>query len=175
MSAAAPRLAVLRNVVLYQLGWFAAVLLAAAGRPWIAALALVPLLAVHVWLSADPLSEVRLLALAALVGLAWDSAVMATGWQHYDGGQWLPALAPLWVVALWAQFATLLRVSLYWLRGRPVLAAVLGAIGGPIAWAAGARFGAVRFTDLSAALALQAAGWAALTPALVWLGGRNER
>lgn len=166
---------VLRNVVLYQLGWFAAVLSAAAGHAWLAAASLVPLLAAHVWLCAGRMAELRLLSIAGLIGLAWDSLVMATGWQRYDGGQLLPLLAPLWVVALWAQFATLLRVSLRWLRGRPALAAMLGAVGGPIAWAAGARLGAVRLVDPVAALAMQAAGWAVLTPCLVRLGARDER
>jgi hypothetical protein len=168
-------LAVLRNVLLYQLGWFAAVLLAAAGHACLAAGALVPLLAVHVFLCARPLAELRLLVVVGLVGLAWDSVVMATGWQRYDGGQLWPLLAPLWIVALWAQFATLLRVSLRWLRGRPLQAALLGAVGGPLAWAAGARMGALRLVDPVAALSLQAAGWAVLTPCLVWLGERGER
>jgi hypothetical protein len=99
---------------------------------------------------------------------------MATGWQRFAGGQVLPALAPLWVVALWAQFATLLRNPLRWLRDRPLLAALLGLAGGPLAWASGARLGAVQLVQPAPALLLQAAGWAALTPCLIWLGARHD-
>ena len=173
-SEAPSRMALLASFALYQLGWFAAVLLAAHSRPWLAAAALVPFLALHLAYCARPARELRLLALAALIGLAWDSAVMATGWQHYAGGQVLAALAPLWVVVLWAQFATLLRGPLRWLRGRPLLAALLGLVGGPLAWAGGARLGAVQLVPPMPALLLQAAGWAALTPCLIWLGARHD-
>jgi hypothetical protein len=56
-----------------------------------------------------------------------------------------PRLAPVWDVVLWIQFATLLRYALGWLRGRPALAVLFGAVGGPVAFVAGERLGAVAF------------------------------
>jgi hypothetical protein len=44
---------------------------------------------------------------------------------------------------MWIAFATTLNVSMRWLRGRPELALLFGAVGGPLAFYAGERLGAV--------------------------------
>jgi hypothetical protein len=59
----------------------------------------------------------------------------------------LPWLAPVWIIAMWAGFATLLHVALRWLLPHRWLAALLGAVGGPLAYYAGMRLGAVNFPD----------------------------
>jgi hypothetical protein len=43
---------------------------------------------------------------------------------------------------LWAKFATTLRASLQWLLARPVFAALLGSVTGPLSYGAAARLGA---------------------------------
>jgi hypothetical protein len=43
---------------------------------------------------------------------------------------------------LWALVASTLNSSLSWLRGKPLLGAVLGAIAGPLSYEAGIRLGA---------------------------------
>jgi hypothetical protein len=67
-------------------------------------------------------------------------------------------------------FATTLNGSMSWLAGRYRLAAVLGAICGPISYAAGARLGAIEF-PLHAGLSLVgiAVVWACVMPSLLWL------
>jgi hypothetical protein len=42
-------------------------------------------------------------------------------------GVFAPGVAPVWIVAMWALFATTLNVSMSWLKGRPWLAAAFGA------------------------------------------------
>lgn len=67
-------------------------------------------------------------------------------------------------------FSGTLRYAFHWLVGRPWLAAGFGAAGGPAAFYAGHRLGAVQFhptTGLS--LAVLAVVWAALFPLLVHL------
>ena len=54
----------------------------------------------------------------------------------------LPMLAPAWILALWALFAIALREPLRWLHGRWPLAALLGALGGPLSYAGAERLGA---------------------------------
>ena len=49
-----------------------------------------------------------------------------------------PHGAPLWILCLWAAFALTLTRSLAWLMRRPWLAALLGALGAPLAYASAA-------------------------------------
>lgn len=112
---------------------------------------------------------------AVLLGLVADSVLLATGWIAYPNGDWLPGLAPYWIVCLWALFATTLNVSMRWLSGRYLLAAVFGAIGGPLSYLAGARLGAMSFVDAVPALIALAIGWACAMPFLVWLAARLEQ
>ncbi len=55
----------------------------------------------------------------------------------------IEALPPPWLLAMWAQFATTFRFSLRPVITRPIRAALLGAAGGPLAFLAGERLGAV--------------------------------
>ena len=52
-------------------------------------------------------------------------------------------LAPPWLLVIWAQFATTFRFCLVRVMTRPWIAALLGAIGGPVAFLGGERLGAV--------------------------------
>jgi hypothetical protein len=61
-----------------------------------------------------------------------------------------------------------------WLLGRWWLASLFGAIGGPLAFYAGMRLGAVSFPDPIAALAVLAVGWAVLMPLTAWIAVKLE-
>jgi hypothetical protein len=76
------------------------------------------------------------------------------------------------MVALWVAFATTLNASMNWLKGRRLLAFVFGAVGGPLAYFAGAKLGGVTFHDPAMALAALALGWAIITPVLVLIAQR---
>ena len=135
----------LAQFVAFQLVWFAAVLGAGAGLNWAGPLALVPYLA---WMLAGERDRMRLGArwiVAGLLGSLVDCGLASLGLLAYpkaDPG-WPAWIVPPFIVSLWIAFATLPHVSLAWLAPRPVLAALLGAIGGPLSFAAGARLGAV--------------------------------
>jgi hypothetical protein len=59
---------------------------------------------------------------------------------------------------------------LAWLPRRLGLAALLGALGGPLAYAGGARLGAVAFpAGLVAGLIAVGAAWLVATPFLAWM------
>ncbi len=156
----------LSNVILFQLGWFACVLGAAHGFAWAGALAAMLIVAWHVARAHSPRRELALAACAALLGVAFESLLAQTGWVRFGSGMLIEGTAPYWMVALWGLFATTLNVSLRGLRARPWLGAMLGAIGGPLAYYAGARLGALEFAAAGAALAAIAFGWAILTPVL---------
>lgn len=162
------------NLVLYQAGWFACVLGAAHGHPIAGAALAFALTAVHVALSRDRFAELRLVLGAGLAGLVIDSANMHVGILRFEPSQTLLGglLAPLWIVALWMQFATLLRFSLSWMSGRPWLAATLGAIGGPLAFVGGARLGAAALhPDLWPSIGTFAVVWATVVVVVVRVAG----
>jgi hypothetical protein len=107
---------------------------------------------------------------AGAVGLILDSLQLWFGVFCFPSGVIVPWLAPPWEVVLWMQFATILPFCLRWLSGRYVLGSVLGFIGGPLAFYAGARLGAVSF--LSPQLthyAILGVVWALAFPLLLWL------
>jgi hypothetical protein len=106
------------------------------------------------------------------LGLLVDSLLLATGWLSYPAGLWLSGpwqfnLAPYWIVALWALFATTLNVSMGWLRGRPLLAVLMGAVGGPLSYLAGEELGGIELTEPVAALSALAVAWAVAMPLLM--------
>ena len=133
----------LLNYLLYQVGWFACVLGAASQRPLAGALVGVAMGAVHFLLCGERLIEARLVMLATVVGALVEMAQIATGTYRFASGTWSAALPPLWLLAMWAQFATTFRFSMRRVIARPVPAALFGAMGGPLAFLAGQRFGAV--------------------------------
>jgi len=154
------------NVALFQAGWFACVLGAAHGMPWIGAIAAVLIVTWHALRAERAARELALVGVATALGMLFDSVLLQSRVVYFAVGSLVEGVAPYWMAALWAIFATTLNVSLRWLRTRPVLAALLGGIGGPLAYSAGGRLGAIEFTAAGAALAAIAIGWAVLTPLL---------
>ncbi|TLM65755.1 MAG: DUF2878 domain-containing protein [Deltaproteobacteria bacterium] len=156
----------LLNAALFQAAWFAAVLGAAGGWPWLGPLATVPVLGINLAMSDDRRGELLLWGGAGLLGLAFDSALMSAG--LFAPVQTVPGwpFSPPWMIALWLNFAATLNVSLSWLQGRPLLSAAFGAIGGPLAYCGGAGLGATVSFPSEAAIAALAVGWGVVTPLL---------
>ncbi|HKK05076.1 MAG TPA: DUF2878 domain-containing protein [Gammaproteobacteria bacterium] len=162
------------NFALFQLGWFGCVLTGAAGEPWIGALLAVAIVAWHLRWAPRPALELKLIGVAVGIGALWDTLLVYQGWLAYPSGMLLPFTAPYWIVIMWALFATTLNVSLRWLKGRALYATVFGAIGGPLAYFAGQRLGAVEFLDPRAALLALLIGWAVFTPLLIAVSQRYD-
>jgi hypothetical protein len=153
--------------VIGQAGWFACVLSAARGAPWVGVAIAIVLVVLHVLRVPRPDSEVKLLAAVLVLGGIWESALVAAGLLQYPVGNVLPETAPYWILALWALFAAQLNTTFGWLRHRLPLAALLGACAGPMSFRAGAALGAVRFVHPWPATAALALGWAVLMPVLM--------
>jgi hypothetical protein len=165
---------IIANFIVFQIGWFACVLAGAHDRPWLGAGAALAIVAVHVARAERPGNEAVLVLLAGVIGLVFDSALVAAGWVRYASGAVVAGFAPQWIVALWLLFATTLNVSLRWLRRMPLVSALLGGIGGPLAYWGGARLDAMQFVAPIGATAVLAVGWAVITPILVRLGQRFD-
>jgi hypothetical protein len=162
------------NFLSFQAGWFACVLGAANDLPWTGSAIAAALVAAHIAVCRRPLTEVRLIGFALLIGLVWESLLLNLGWLDFHSGIVIAGVAPLWIVIMWALFAMTLNVSLAWLKERPFTAIVFGAAGGPLAYWAGARLGALELSQPLPALLALAVGWGALTPLLLRLARRYD-
>ncbi len=157
----------LANIVIYQVCWLACILGGANDLPLAGVAAVALAVAWHLRLADAPRAEIALLVVAGLAGAVWDSLLVAAGWLVYPSGTLIAGTAPYWIVALWVGFATTFNVSLRYFKPRLALAAMLGAIGGPLAFLAGERLGGVTFTDTTTAMVALALGWATLMPAMM--------
>jgi hypothetical protein len=157
------------NIVAYQVAWLACVLGGAKDLPWVGVVVTAVAIAIQLMLTPTPGRDAILILTVATIGALWDGLLVRLGLLEYPSGMILPWLAPVWIIALWAGFATILPVSLRWLLGRWPLAALFGALGGPLAYYAGMKLGAVSFPDPVAALTALGVGWAILTPLVCWL------
>jgi len=160
---------IVANLLIYQTVWLACVLGAAHGIPALGVIAALVAVVWHLFQVDCPLTELKLVLLTGLAGGVWDSLLVMFGLIHYSSGAILPGLAPLWIISLWAAFATTFNVSLRWLHGRFWLASLFGLLGGPLAWWAGAGLGALALLDPLTALLVLGLGWAGLMPALIKL------
>lgn len=162
------------NFLVFQTGWLLCVLAGAGRWHWAGSLLIAAIVALHLWRAKQLKAEFQLIALALLIGMSWDSLLVALGLLQYEHGLLSNHLAPHWIIALWALFACTLNVSLRWLKDRWLVATVFGAIGGPLAYWAGEKLGAVTIPDQSAALLTLMIGWAVMTPVLVLLSKRFD-
>lgn len=165
----------IQNFVLFQIGWLCCVMSGANQFHSLTGVVIVSIIVmIHLQRANDSISEIVLILFAMIIGTLWDSSLMRAGLFQFSSASLIGGLAPLWLIAMWALFATTLNVSLKWLKGRYWLAAILGATGGPLAYYAGQRLGAVAFSDTTLAMLAIAAGWAIIMPALVALTVRYD-
>lgn len=156
------------NFVLFQICWLANCLGAAAGWPILGPLVTAAWIGLHLHaLGDDRLNEVWLLLAAAAFGYTADSLLVLLGLIDFPQHARLGAPSTLWMVALWVSFAATLRHALRWLSGRYLLGALLGAIGGPLAYRAGEALGAIQISDPVTGLAAVSVEWLLAMPLLL--------
>ena len=166
--------AMIINLSLFKASWLASVLAAAASMPLAGTAVIAVAVCVHLFLAEDRRAELRLLAFAAVLGLLWESALVSAGLLEYRAASLIPGAAPYWIVAMWVLFATTLNVSMRWLRKSTLVAALAGAVGGPMSFIAGEKAGAVSFADTSLAIVAISLGWAIFLPLLVRYASQNH-
>lgn len=160
------------NVACFQAVWWSAILGAGAGRPWLGVI--VAAVALPAWwlYSGNLRRESSTAAGAAALGWSFDALLVFAGALAFPAVAQLGEPVPLWMVALWVGFAATLAASMSWLRDKPLAAVLFGAVGGPLAYEAGRRLGAVELGPNG--LAFVAAEWAVATPLLGWFSARME-
>lgn len=156
------------NLIGYQAVWFCAVIGAGRGLAWTGVLAAVAFIVWQLSQSQNRAVEIKLLALALVLGSIVDGWLAARGWALYAASWPSSAFAPVWILALWAAFSQTVTQSLAFLMRHAWLAIAFGAVGGPLAYVGASRgFDAVMLVPPdSRALVWLAAGWGIAMPAL---------
>lgn len=156
------------NLILFQLGWFACVLGGANDHVVVGCLIAFAVIIYHFLQSIDSRLELKLVSIALLIGLLYESAMVNLSLAHYQHGLVHNAIAPLWMILMWPLFATTLNLSMRWLKSMSLwLIAIIGAVSAPFAYYAGNRLGAVVYDDITLSLLVIAFAWSLLLPALV--------
>lgn len=163
------------SLIGYQAVWFAAVIGAGHGLAWpgvagMLVYALVQLVCARHWRT-----DLSLMAAALVFGFLLDGTLIRSGLASYAAAWPSAGVAPAWILALWMTFALTFSQSLRYLQRRLWLAALLGLVGGPLAYLGAARgWHVVNFAEPAwHGLLLLAIGWALATPALAWLARRG--
>ena len=161
------------TLVAYQLVWFVAVIGAGHGSGWPGVLAAALFVAWRLTVSRRRAVELRLAVVALMLGLMLEAAWTGSGLLRYAAPWPLPA-APAWLIAVWVTFALTIVPLFGYLHGRPALAALFGAVGGPLAYLGAARgwHAVVMIPPVWRALLALAIGWAIALPLLTTLAHR---
>ena len=165
-------MALLVNFIGFQIGWFACVLGAANDKALLGMIIALGIVIYHVVAQADSINELKLVLVAVVIGLFWETWVLNSDILHYPSHPDALFWAPSWLIMMWALFATTINLSMGWLKDRWVLAVFMGAIFGPLAFVAGEKLGAVVFLDSTLSIITLAIGWGLLMPLLLWIAER---
>ncbi len=161
------------NVVAFQIGWFACVLGAAHHLPQLGTAIAAVILVLHLSRAGNPAAEAKLLLAALAIGMIFDPALVLAGRFTFASGAFFHHAVAPWMLALWALFAMTLNLSLRWLKDRPWLAVLLGGLGGPLAYLAGERLGALTIHGRGV-VAVIGVGWALALWLLVMVARRCD-
>lgn len=167
----------LANFIMFQFGWCFAVFYPGS----LAALVALVIVAAHLLLiSSFPLRELRFIIMVTVLGTVLDVIHRTSGVLDFPGyeGAYSQGMIPLWLVMLWAVFATAVNHCLYWMRHNRAILFGLPPFAGALAYYSAERFGAIEIGyGLLGVLAI-AIGWGLVYPLMVrisiWLESIEE-
>jgi Protein of unknown function (DUF2878) len=166
------------SLLLMQFGWFACVLGAAKGMPWLGPSVVLLLIFLHLRKLRRAATETTwrercgretlILVIVLCLGILLEGVFSLGNVLRYPE----PGLPPLWLVMLWPNFAmaTAEGGSLRGLASRPQWGFVLGAIFGPLAYRGGVALAPVTFGEpLVRTYGILALVWACVVPTIFQL------
>ena len=156
------------NIGMYQLIWFLCVFW---GNP--GALGGLAVIVVHLIMSDRRREDLRMAGFLLFIGLVVDGTLVRVGFFSFA----TPGFPiPFWLMVIWLGLAITPNHSLAWMKHKPLLCLLFGALGGPVAYWAGVRLGAAEFQwGLAASLALLAIVWALLWTAIMHFSAAAEK
>ena len=168
---------VIGNLVFFKIVWAVSLAGVVLGYAWAGLATLMAFLAWHARTAPTARADFVLAMVAVVLGLFLDTLYVRAGLIAYEGELFWSNAAPLWILALWANFALTMNGCLGWLRQRRWLAAALALVCGPLSYYGGIAVGTATVTgeqwQLFGAIGL---AWAIALPLLLWLAERlSER
>lgn len=158
-------------LVLQQALWFLVVWGAGSGHLWWPGALTLALCAAACWRAGPAWWRVAaVVGVGAACALAVDGSLNKIARVGYAGIAPGVPLPPLWIVALWALFAATLALPARRLLQSPLIAGILGGIGGPLAYAGGRALGAI--DAQTTGLVLVGVFFALATPVIVLAANR---
>ena len=162
------------NFVLFQAAWFICVLGASYNQTYLALTLSIIILLIHFSLIKKRMLDVKLIIIAGLIGLLFDGALLNFDLIIYNDPGLPYPFTPIWIVMLWMIFAMTLNHSLAWLSQKYYLSILFGAIGGPLAYIAGEKLGAITLLSTNSIITLSV-GWALITPILLIIANKLNK
>lgn len=157
------------NALGFQMGWWSCVAGVGVGLEIPALVFCLALTTALVYFAPNPLLEIKLAAVACLLGVVLDTSLQSFSVISFYGWS-LGPLSPFWLWLLWIMFALTLNSSLSFLQRLPlIVSAAAGFLFGPLTYYAGAKLGAASFDNTLSHLAVLAVAWMVAMPGLVWL------
>ncbi|MEM9657638.1 MAG: DUF2878 domain-containing protein, partial [Planctomycetota bacterium] len=152
---------------------------AAQRHPMIGPAVVSAILVIHSWSLRSPSRQLRPILVGAVVGTMIESTWITIGVYFPAGDMRGSPLCPLWLTALWLNFAMFAQAFFSFTSLRPSVAAIIGAMATPFSYVAAASLGAivVVWSPTPALLAWATAGAVGLpaTQALMIRGTRLAR
>jgi len=159
------------NIIGFQTGWWACVLGAKNGYPYLGPLVMSIFLFIHFARLENRNKELLFATLVGLIGTVVDTVLLQTGFIEYQG-VYANNIAPLWITAMWIGFAATINHSLVWLNNKWIMSFALGAIFGPLSYFTGIKFEALHFEISLLTMSVLALLWGVVIPYLYYL---NEK
>lgn len=156
------------NFIAFQLFWWACVLAPKAALSGTVLLLMLAYALLHLrWV--ESFKHALPLFLTVLIGCLLDQLGYRWGLVSFPYSDLWAAWIPAWMMALWLAFATTLNVSMRWMQGKPLLAVVLGAIFGPVAYLGAQALGVVLLPLGTTSLLWISLEWAIAMPLMLWI------
>ena len=154
------------HLIFYQAAWWACALSGPFEAPFLGPITVCAQLLLWLFYVKDPARECVLILSLSLIGIVIDSTLLHLEVLIIPTYFLIqPPFPPLWLVSLWISFAIGLRSCLQNMQGRYLLAALLGIVGGPLAYSGGKALSALILSEK--ALLVLACVWAGVFPLLL--------
>lgn len=138
------RIEILVCLALHSALWLLLTWGAGAGQLWWPALTAAAAIVAACWRAGPQRWRVAaVIAVGVVCAFAVDGSLIKIRLVSYAGADPGQPVPPAWIIALWALFAAVIALPARKLLTSPVLAGVLGGLGGPAAYMAGRSLGAI--------------------------------
>ena len=158
------------NFLVFQINWVIAVFGAAKGYPWLGPIFIFVWVTIHLYINKLFIwVELPIFFISGLIGYLVDSLLLLNNFIEFPTHAQLGPLSPLWMVALWVSFSTTFRHSMNWLKQKYIFAVFFAFIGGPLAYFAGQKIGAINgINEISSIIAI-GISWALAFPFMLYV------